>query len=92
MATEPILYQIDPEFDSLRTMLGEAFNRLGIGGYWGDDPYGLAEELLPYFVPVEPCVHGRIDAHWGPHYVADATSNHDREYREWCRGAMPGGV
>ena len=43
-------------------------------------------------VPVEPCVHGRIDAHWGPHYVADATSNHDREYREWCKGAMPGGV
>jgi len=38
-------------------------------------------------VPVEPCVHGRIDAHWGPHYVADA-SGHDREYREWCKGAM----
>ena len=43
------------------------------------------------FIPVEPCVHGRIDAHWGPHYVADA-NGHDREYREWCKGAMPGGV
>ena len=46
---------------------------------------------VPIYELVEPCVHGRIDAHWGPHYVADA-NGHDREYREWCKGAMPGGV
>ena len=43
--------------------------------------------ILCWVVPMEPCVHGRIDAHWGPHYVADA-NGHDREYREWCKGAM----
>jgi hypothetical protein len=59
--------------------------------YSGDIKLNTYAEMLidhKMLVPVQKCVHGRIDAHWGPHYVADA-SGHDREYREWCRGAMP---
>ena len=64
-------------------MATEPLYRRSCGGH---DP-NTGRHTIGCYVLVAPCVHGRIDAHWGPHYVADA-NGHDREYREWCKGAM----
>ena len=37
-------------------------------------------------VPVERCVHGRLDGHWGPWYIRGPEGN-KRQYRDWCPGA-----
>ncbi len=34
-------------------------------------------------VPIEPCRHGFLDAHWAESYIDMSHGDH-REYRVWC--------